>query len=865
MIGPDHRRFVALLNLARQFNARLMPDYDARVATYWWSVVVGGVSALVFSVWSVALLPREQSLPALGISVMAVVAGLVPVRIPRSNNVFTSGVIFVFLLLLLFGVEAATVACAAEALVGALRTSKRWTSRIGSPAMAALAMFSTGSVFRPVLDRTSETGWAHDALLLLSLIAFSLVYFFVDTLLATTIPRLKKKQTFLFKEFFSSFSLLFVAYVGSACVATFLFLSSRQSGFVALVAAIPIIVILVTTGHYFFRREEANDTIRRAREAELDQAARHTHELEVSERRFHSAFTHASIGMALVAFDGRIRQANASLRTLLGLPAGDLEGHRLDFASFESVDTTRTFSEELARVHSGQVEALSLELRTTHRDGTEIWVDCHCAFFSEADSAETWLILQLQDITARRRAQADLHYIAFHDSLTGLPNRHRFHEHLTRAISRARADPQHEFGVMFLDFDRFKLINDSMGHTLGDEFLIQVSRRIEENVRPGDMVARLGGDEFAVLAEHRASARVVVALADRLLDALRRPFRIGETDITTSASIGITFSALGYDAPEEVLRDADIAMYKAKAAGKARYALFDSSLHTEVAKRLRLEGDLRRALTNNELSVDYQPLCDLGSGKLVGFEALVRWHHPEFGTIGPAAFIPVAEESGAMVQLTDFVLHRACRALKRWQLLAPEFAELSMHVNIAGNDIASAGFVHRVTHAIVESRLQPQHLTIELTENILMERFDESIGMLTQLHELGIVLSVDDFGTGYSSLSHLSTLPIDSLKIDMSFVSKLSSDSKEAAVICAIILLGKSLGKMVIAEGIETMAQLTQLRELGCDVGQGYYLSYPLPPDEIDALLDKLRASKPGEQANLLSVRQPPALTLITA
>ena len=358
---------------------------------------------------------------------------------------------------------------------------------------------------------------------------------------------------------------------------------------------------------------------------------------------------------------------------------------------------------------------------------------------------------------------------------------------------------------------------------------------------------------------------MVVALADRLLDALRRPFRIGETDITTSASIGITFSALGYDAPEEVLRDADIAMYKAKAAGKARYALFDSSLHTEVAKRLRLEGDLRRALTNNELSVEYQPLCDLGNGRLMGFEALVRWHHPEFGTIGPAAFIPVAEESGAMVQLTDFVLHRACRALKRWQLLAPEFAELSMHVNIAGNDIASAGFVHRVTHAIVEARLQPQHLTIELTENILMERFDESIGMLTQLHELGIVLSVDDFGTGYSSLSHLSTLPIDSLKIDMSFVRKLSSDSKEAAVICAIILLGKSLGKMVIAEGIETLAQMNQLRELGCDVGQGFYLSHPLPPDEIDTLLDQLRATRPHEQATILSVRQAPALALMTA
>jgi predicted signal transduction protein with EAL and GGDEF domain len=366
-----------------------------------------------------------------------------------------------------------------------------------------------------------------------------------------------------------------------------------------------------------------------------------------------------------------------------------------------------------------------------------------------------------------------------------------------------------------------------------------VSKRIQDHLRPGDIVARLGGDEFAVLVHRLDHERIAVALAERLMEALARPFSVADTEITTSASIGITFSALGYRASDEVLRDADTAMYKAKAAGKARYALFDASLHTEVAERLRLEGELRRAIDEGQLSIEYQPMFELGNRRLRGFEALARWKHPSDGDINPSAFIPIAEETGLIVRLSDFMLHCACRQLREWQRLDPSLADLTINVNISGNDIAHRAFVARVSRALIESGLKPAHLTLELTENILAEQIESARPLLDELRELGVGLAIDDFGTGYSSLSHLSALPIDTLKIDRSFVHRLRSGSKDAAVVQAVVVLGSSLGKSVVAEGIETESQFDQLQSLGCEFGQGYHLSRPLQPAQARALIER--------------------------
>ena len=829
-----------------RLHGALMPDYNRKATVYWWTMVAIGLMTLLHCAGQVAQLPRVALLQVLAGAAIATFAGFFPVRIPRSKNSFAAGEIFIFLVLLLHGPAAASLAAAGEALVGSWRTSRRWTSRIASPAMAVVSMFLAGSLLQMGVDMLRSRGWYNDGLMMTAAMLFSIAYFVLNTLLATLVIHLKRNQPMVLREVVSNFGWVAMAYAGSASVAGLLFLTVGQSGPGVLMAVVPIVGMLLTTLHFFFRQQEADEAMRRGRveaaEREAAQSALHVQALEVSEQRFHSAFTHASIGMALVSADGQVRQVNRALIGLLGADENAMVGQPLE-ALFHEGDA-ETFASLLARVQRREVDAINAELRCRHSDGSDVWVALDGSFFDNPSAEASSLIVQMQDITARRSAEARLQHIAFHDSLTGLPNRSRFHEHMARAIERVKADPQRRFAVMFLDFDRFKLINDSMGHSAGDAFLIQVARRIRDNVRPGDVVARLGGDEFAVLCEDLEREAHAVTLAERLQLVLGEPLQISGTEISTSASIGITFSTIGYQLPEEVLRDADIAMYRAKAAGKARHALFDAGLHQQVTDRVRLEGELRRAVEAGHLSVAYQPLFNLASGKLTGFEALARWQHPVQGLISPAVFIPIAEETALIGPLTDFILDSACRQLKLWQSRSAAFAGLSIQVNVSGNDIAHSAFAQRVTRAIVAARLQPNHLTLELTENVLMDRVDGAVDTLTRLRDLGVGLSIDDFGTGYSSLSYLSTLPIDSLKIDASFVRGMRNGSKEAEVVRAIVTLGASLGKSVIAEGIETESQFDQLRGMGCESGQGYHLSRPLAVENVELLLDRIETER---------------------
>jgi diguanylate cyclase (GGDEF)-like protein/PAS domain S-box-containing protein len=834
-MSPSRDPAAAALPWWRRLHGALMPDYNRKAALFWWTAVLAGSALLAVSFTTLVQQTPAVWLQVAGGIAIAMLAGFFPVRVPHSKNSFAAGEIFIFLLLLMHGPAAAALAAAGEAAVSSWRTSKRWTSRIGSPTMAALAMVGAGSV----LDLVLRTHRDSAGVTVVATMVFALAYFICNTVLVTTAMRLKRNERLRWSDLFGVFGWVGPAYAGSAAVAALLFLVFRQSGFGVLAAMVPLLAMLLATLHYFFRQQESAEAVRQAaleatrREDEL--AARHVRELEASERRFHSAFTHASIGMALMSVDGRVLQANAALRMLLGRERDGLQ--EMSFEDAVCAEDRPALREALAQVEQPGFEGFTLELRCVHSTGSLVWVSVHCGFFSEPGASTPCLILQVQDITARRNAEAGLQHLAFHDSLTGLPNRRRFHELLTHAVACARADPAQAFALMFLDFDRFKLINDSLGHGAGDAFLIQVASRIADNLRPGDIVARLGGDEFAVLVRRLENERVAAQMAERLMEALKQPFHVADTELSTSASIGITFSAFGYDKAEDVLRDADTAMYKAKAAGKARYALFDISLHTEVADRLRLEGDLRRAVDSGQLSVAYQPLFELSTGRLVGFEALARWQHPTDGAIGPNAFIPIAEEAGLMPRLTDFVLHCACLQLAEWQRLYPHHGPLTMSVNLSGHDLAHVALVARVTRALIEADLAPRQLTLELTENILMSRLEGALPQMAELRRLGVKLAVDDFGTGYSSLSHLSTLPIDSLKIDRSFVSALAAGSNEAAVVRAIVLLGQSLGKQIVAEGIETTSQFVQLRDLGCTIGQGYHLGRPLSAPNAAALL----------------------------
>ena len=833
-----------------RLHAALMPDYNRRATLYWWTLVLLGAGVLAHSAAVVAALSASGVLQAVSGMVIAMLAGCFPVRIPRSKSSFAAGEVFIFLLLLLQGPAAATLAAGAETMVGALRSSKRWTSRIASPAFSAVAMISSGSLLQAGLGELHRRGFDNGGLIVIATVLCSLLFFTGNTLLVSAVPRLKRNELLKMSDWLSVFGWVGIIFGGSGAVSALLYLTFRQSGLGVLAAMLPILAMLLATLHWYNRHQEALEEADRsaieaaahaaeaaaaAAEREAETAERHLQLLEESERRFHGAFTHASIGMALLSFDGCILQANAALRTLLGEAGIELRQHRFD--EFVAEADRKALDAQMALVDADDFDGFALELRCLRRDGDEVWVAVHCGFFSEPGATTPCLILQTQNIDSRRKAEAGLQYIAFHDTLTGLPNRRCFGQHLAQAVEAAQLDPRQGFAVMFIDFDRFKLVNDSLGHAAGDEFLVQIAKRIQLKLRPQDIVARLGGDEFAILSLQIAREGDIVLLADRLLAALAEPFRVGDTELKSSASIGITTSVIGYSDAADVLRDADIAMYKAKAAGKARYALFDVALHAEVARQLMLEGELRRALAQSQLSVVYQPLYDMASGCLTGFEALARWTHAEHGIIGPNQFIPIAEESGLIVPLTDFVLERACEQLAQWHQLDAGLDTLTMHVNISGKDLAYPGLVGRVTRALVRSRLQAQHLKLELTENILMERLELAVPLLQELRSLGVAISVDDFGTGFSSLAHLSRLPIDSLKVDRSFISELIADSKDAAVVRAIVQLGNTLGKEVIAEGIETPLQYDLLREMGCQTGQGHHMSRPLTAPAVELLL----------------------------
>ena len=827
----------------RRLHQALMPDYNAKTAAYWWAMVLLGAAAFVYSLLAVRNLPFEVIAQIFAGSALAAIAGFFPVRIPGSKNSFVAGEIFIFLLLLMHGAPAAVIAAAGETFVGSLRSSKRWTSRIASPTMAALAMFLAGNLLLSMFGWMGAAHAGDPGLLILVAMVVALTYFVLNTLFVSVVFTLKRNERFNVGEFVSSFGSIGIAYGGSALVAALLFLTVQQSGLNVLFGALPVIAMLLSTVHYFLRQQEATDKVRKnqieAAEREAAQSSNHVAALQLSERRFHSAFTHASIGMALVSFEGRILQANPALMTLLGEDRVDpLVGKR--FGSYVLDSDLLNVEREFARIHAKQTETFAIEVRCRDRAGTQIWAALHCGFFSEADSASPCLILQVQDISARRHAEAQLSHIAFHDGLTGLPNRSRFHALLVQALAAAKDDPSQHFALMFFDFDRFKLINDSMGHSAGDEFLIHVSRRLQDHVRPGDVVARLGGDEFGILMHRVEHEDFATHLAERLQLALGQPLTLAGVSVTSSASIGITFSVLGYDTPEDMLRDADIAMYRAKAAGKARYEVFDAQLYNEVADRLGLEADLRQALVDGTLEVAYQPLFNLRNGTLMGFEALARWNHHTRGAINPSSFIPIAEETALITELTDLVLAQACQHLRRWQRRDESLRDLKMQVNISSNDLAHSALAERVGRVLRETRIEPHLLTLELTENILMQRVDGVMPTLEALRRMGVGLAIDDFGTGYSSLSYLSSLPIDSLKIDRSFVNGMRVGSKNAEIVRTIVSLGASLGKSVVAEGIETPSQLAQLQDLGCESGQGYHLSRPLSPSEVELLLDSV-------------------------
>jgi len=831
----------------KSLRARLMPDYGTAAAAYWSALVGAGLVVVALAIHEVAGFPQDALIQVLVGATTAALAGLFPVRLPGSKHSIAAGDVFVFLLLLLFGPAAAVLGAAAEAAVSSWRSSKRLTSRLASPASAAIAIFACGLLFERALPLTVVLGLPSATVQVVLVMLFAAGYFFANTTLISAVVYLKRRRGPTAAEWFGSFGWVGLSYAAAASVAGLLYLTAQSFGVPTLVITAPIIAMFLATLHYYFGQQEAIERAARERlaaaEREAAQAERWMRELKSSERRFHSAFTHAAIGMALTDGDGRILQVNRALCVLLGHDEPDLVGRRLEeFVDFTDADR---LADQLAAIGTQRMKSFALEVRCLHRHGNEVFASLAAGFFDGVDAGSPLLIFQVQDITARRLAEDRLQHIAYHDPLTDLANRTRFNECLQQAIDRSRICGDYNFAVLFLDFDRFKVINDSLGHRTGDEFLVAVAGRIRDHLRPSDVVARLGGDEFAILTEGMDLARNAVALAERLQRVLRMPVLVGRNEISTSASIGITFSGFGYTRPDEVLRDADIAMYKAKARGKAQYALFDAGLHAQVAEQLHLESDLRRAIDGGQIALEYQPLYELQTGRLVAFEALARWNHPRRGIVLPSVFIPIAEEAGLIGELTQHMVERACAQLAAWHEAHPAAAELRLHLNVSGADLCTGGFAARVSRTLSTHGLRPRHVVLEVSESLLMERLDAALATLEELARLGVGVSVDDFGTGYSSLAYLSALPIASLKIDRTFVGRLQAGGESSEIVRAVITLGAALGKKVIAEGIETSAQMNRLRELGCEVGQGFHMSRPLGPGQADLLLAACRNLPP--------------------
>lgn len=797
------------------------------------SVMVAGVASIAGAAFTLDLAKADTYLLLLSVFTVGV-GSRITIQIPRFKSHISVSDTFIFLVLLLYGGEFAIILAAIEAFASAWRFCNRKLTVFFNAATMAVSTTMVVFVLK-IAGLYSESqlhGYGDDRqnfVIALSLIA--LTQFIVNTSLASVHDVIKDRIQ-LWETWKTKYIWTFFSYFIGAASAGLLVQISDIIGFGIILAAFPVIFFVFLSYRMYMKNVEIS--MKQAEQAE--QYAKilenQSDALRESEERFRSAFDYAPIGIGLLSPSGNWLKANRALSDILGYSEAELL--RTDF---QSITLPEDLGLTLVKIHEllcGKIASWQMEQRYIHKTGRTVWTSWSVSAANDMRSAQPNLIFQIQDITDKKVAQEKLEHEATHDILTGLPNRAFFMSRLSDALEKARNIDGYRVSVLFIDLDRFKYVNDSLGHLIGDDLLKEIAIRLRDCMRPSDIVARLGGDEFTILVEGRYDTSEVTRIADRIQKKFGIAFDLRGHEVYSSASIGILHASDQHLSSEDVMRDADTAMYQAKRAGKARHEVFDEGMHRAAKEILRLETDLRRAVEREEIEVFYQPIHSLITGEIECFEALARWHHPEFGSVPPSKFITLAEEIGLIDRLSQQVLRTACREVGS----LGDDHRYAVSVNISSKQFGQSALVSNIEEILAESRFPANRLKLEITESVFFEYQDRAIGMLMQLRDSGIEIDIDDFGTGYSNLGYLKKLPIAALKIDRSFVSMIDASGNHDEIVRAILTLAKNLGLKVVAEGVETEVQLELLKSLECEAGQGFLFSAPMSFGDLCNMLD---------------------------
>lgn len=805
---------------------------------YMISAIILGALCLIAAVVRLPVERVDMYLPVLCV-LTVVIGSRVTIPIPRFKSHVAVSDTFIFLTLLLYGGEFAVILSAVEAFVSSWRFCNRKITVFFNAAAVAISTtlvfsFLKGAGLYTPEQLHGQAGSFTNFVIALSVMAMG--QFAANTSLAAIYDALKSSLP-LWETWKSKYIWTFFSYFVGAIGAGVLMQLSDSAGIGIIFATFPVIFFVFLSYRMYMKNIEIS--IQQAEQAE--QYAKilesQSEALRESEERFRSAFDHAPIGIGLLSPTGSWLKVNQALSDILGYAEKDFL--KMDFQAITLPDD---LGKTLVKIHellSGKIASCQMEQRYIHKTGRIVWTSWSVSAAHDSTSKQPNLIFQLQDITDRKSAEQKLQHEATHDVLTGLPNRLYFMNKLTAALDRTRSVEGYKASVLFIDLDRFKYVNDSLGHVIGDQLLRCIAERLGECMRPADTVARLGGDEFTILVEGKYDISEVLHIADRIQEKFSVPFDLSGHEVYSSASIGILHASKNHQSSEDMMRDADIAMYQAKRAGKARHEVFDEEMHSIVKETLRLETDLRRAVERNEIEVYYQPIYDLASGRIESVESLARWFHPEFGPISPSKFIPLAEEIGLIDKLCAQVLKRACGDIGTLSVIE----KLPVSVNLSCRQFSQARLVESIHDILDETKFSPKDLRLEITESVFFEHQERAVETLKDLRDSGIEINIDDFGTGYSNLGYLQKLPVSALKIDRTFVSMIDADGNNDDIVRAIITLARNFGLKVVAEGIETDAQLNVLRSLECEGGQGYLFAAPM---SINKLVEFMAENEPA-------------------